>query len=109
MENGPSAFSVSSVANPNHMLAYMRAAIRAHNPRDLNDWTIDELRAVYHLLPRPQISFQEWSERMGHSESDPPPEEMREANEHFIEFTKNRNHRDIAITSESANDESPEK
>jgi hypothetical protein len=97
--------------NPDHMLAYMRAAIRVHNPRDINDWTIDELRAVYHLLPRPEVSFQEWSERMGYSEpdhTDDPPDETREANEHFIEFVKNLNHPDVSITAENTDDESPE-
>jgi hypothetical protein len=93
------------------MLAYLRAAIRASDLREIDTWDIETLRAVYHLLPRPQVSFEEWSNRMGFGEPQADTdtgEEIADANERFIEFCRNTQTSGIRLNKlEAQSDEIP--
>jgi|SRR6185312_3579921 len=46
------------------MAEYMRAAIRAQNPRDLHAWSTSELRGVFCLVQSPAIGFEQWCATM---------------------------------------------
>ncbi len=65
--------------------AYMRAAILAQIPVDPTAWDELTLRAVFHILSAPPITFEEWLARML---ATPPQEDAVNANERFIAFAR---------------------
>ena len=67
------------------MIDYMRCAILAAIPAGIDNWDIETLRGVYHLLPRPEIGFAEWRRRMNGGDAS---EAMADANERFIRFAQ---------------------
>jgi len=65
--------------------AYMRAAILAQIPVDPTPWDEPTLRAVFHILPTPPITFEEWRARMLTTE---PQEDIVGSNDRFIAFAR---------------------
>jgi hypothetical protein len=75
------------------ILEYMRATIRARNPRDIERWTVREVVAAFNTIPAgDKVDFETWSARMS---DNPPPaaeapatapseEEMIAQNEKFL-------------------------
>jgi hypothetical protein len=66
-------------------LAYMRAAVLAHNPVHSESWDAETIRAVYHTITFPAISYDAWLERMNAALS---TESMSLANDRFIAFAE---------------------
>ena len=67
------------------LTAYMRAAILAQIPVDPTAWDEPTLRAVFHILPAPPITFEEWRTRMLATS---PQEDTVNANDRFIAFAR---------------------
>lgn len=65
---------------------YMRAAIRAQHPINLDAWDDETLRSVFHVLPTPAIPFATWQERM--IAQTPTAPELLDANDRFIAFAR---------------------
>ena len=65
--------------------AYMRAAILAQIPVDPSAWDEPTLRAVFHILPAPPVTYEEWRTRMLASS---PHQNMTESNDRFIAFAR---------------------
>jgi len=51
--------------NLEHYLDYMRAHIRAQDPRFVAQLSNMQLHDTFHMLARPRVSFREWLERTG--------------------------------------------
>jgi hypothetical protein len=66
-------------------LDYMRAAILAHKPIHSETWDAETIRAVYHAIPFPAISYDAWLERMNAALS---TKSMSLANDRFIAFAE---------------------
>lgn len=73
------------------LMAYMRAAIRAHRPIELDALNLDELRGVFHAIPLSRVTLPEWMNRMG-AKTEPAAEPEREITEEEM-----AEHNDAAI------------
>lgn len=73
--------------SPTDACAYMRAAILAQVPVDPGAWDEPTLRAVFHVLPPPPVSFAEWRARMLAAQT-PSAQEISDANDRFIGFAQ---------------------